>query len=1167
MQTEWSMLTGYFWRAQSHAVQAGYLSAIPRKHMNSLLLVLIVVTLFAMLFAYEAASDGIRLRPKASGLLTWLVSGNWPAKVGAGLVIVGVGALLRYAFANINIPAELKLGSGVIVAAMLGLVAMRLKNQPTRRAIHLALAGAAFGVAYLTAYSAYGFFNYLNDVNALTLLALVSIAAGTFAVSSNAMSVAILAMVGAYIAPKFAIGAPGALQVYGYYLAVSVLSLVMVTMRGWRPLIHLSFLFALAGALFFGWSGRFYEPDHYQIMLPLLLALTMVHLAMPLLERKYIRSQRLVRFDSAYFILLPLVAAALALKISPRLHIDGAVGLGLLALVWGGAAVILKLSKRDEVSRHVLVAIALTFGSIFCYQEDLPWLQLALGGAVAAMAMAPRLNWSRGSQELLCGAATLFGVMNIIHSILQLIPAEAFLNELFAHRMISSALMVIGAWIGGRQSIKFAQILGLVGGGWAVLSILAELLQLNIDFLPQLIYCIVLGCVALSIVLSNRKSLPAIIGGVLLLVLIACGWWAMHGASNELNIVYLTMTFAVLLGMAYSGRDSARADGSDFSPSMAIGLLPFALLPWAISIAEFAALKTDFFEASIAMLGIAAAGLSARFWLSASPRWNERIQPLHVYLTAFALLWVTLFHIERGVWPVVFELLALTYLVAYVLRRSRERRGVGFGVGAMMVLSVALFLQAMLLRGFGPDIHVMDASDINKMHLPAVVSLMWVTIGAGLAWWGTQIKLRSTWSVGAFLLVVAAVKLVFFDFGALGQLGNILAFIAAGLIFLGVAWFAPMPSKLEIEPEVSPVPSAGEQDVVQPIEISENKPQAETQANPAPTSPRQEPCRTADGSPQPRKPVDEIDVAGATFAYRDPSDATIAYRYRAEPRGVNGLWFLVLGLAIVVAVCFSAWHKYSRQQKLRHERQRIAEANWKAQLQFEVNNPKTVEGLTVPEPSTPAGATDTVLPDAFRPPSPSSTKSFSSGAARVIKVVDACTNFVERLPSDYVVYAAGAYQGRKQDNLFTNGRATGRFDVYANFPGEKVVLALGAYEPSVWNVRWAPATTVVGVLVSGYHTQTVLGVPRDVPVLNVSYESKSPCGFFYMTREAVGQVDVSLQKILGRPARRYVLAMDGRIDLGPEMSAVLPSVQSNSKIERHVDKNGRIEYRQVPDGG
>jgi uncharacterized membrane protein len=122
------------------------------------------------------------------------------------------------------------------------------------------------------------------------------------------------------------------------------------------------------------------------------------------------------------------------------------------------------------------------------------------------------------------------------------------------------------------------------------------------------------------------------------------------------------------------------------------------------------------------------------------------------------------------------------------------------------ILSVALVLQAMLLRGFGPDDLIMTASDINKMHLPAVASLMWVIFGSGLAWWGTSTKDRSLWSVGAGLLVVAAIKLVLFDFGTLGQLGNIIAFIVAGMVFMGVAWFAPIPPKAERTPAPRPVP-------------------------------------------------------------------------------------------------------------------------------------------------------------------------------------------------------------------------------------------------------------------------------------------------------------------------------------------------------------------------
>ena len=47
--------------------------------------------------------------------------------------------------------------------------------------------------------------------------------------------------------------------------------------------------------------------------------------------------------------------------------------------------------------------------------------------------------------------------------------------------------------------------------------------------------------------------------------------------------------------------------------------------------------------------------------------------------------------------------------------------------------------------------------------------------------------------VALTLLVLAALKVVLVDFSGLGELGNIVAVIAAGLVFLGVAWLAPMP--------------------------------------------------------------------------------------------------------------------------------------------------------------------------------------------------------------------------------------------------------------------------------------------------------------------------------------------------------------------------------------
>jgi uncharacterized membrane protein len=1065
--------------------------------MTPFLFVLILLAVFVALVAIESSGSEAQVRLDPAGLLRWLVSGNWPAKVGAGLVIIGVGALLRYAFANIDVPPEMKLSGGALLAAALGFVSALLKRQPARRAIHLALAGAAFGVAYMTAYSAYGFFNFISGVNALALLALVAVATGVFAVSSGAMSVAVLAMVGAYLAPRFAIGQPDVLSVYGYYLAASVLTLLMVTARGWRPLIHLSFLFTLAGALFFGWSGRFYEPQYYALMQPLLLALSAVHLAMPLLERTYAQRDRLKHFDAAYFILLPLVAAALTLKIAPDLRSEGAFGLLALAIIWAVAAGVLFAQKRAEAARHGLVASLLALAAVFCYVQDMPWLLAGLGVSVAVLAVAPRMGWPRDVEELGCGAAILFGVLHIIYSIMQTATQPPFLNELFAQRLIAASLMMSGAWLAQRRKIAFHKMLELAGLGWFLLAVVAEVLRLNIEFLPQLVYGLLLGVMVLNIVFGGKVSAPPALGGLLIFAMICLGGWAARDASQMVAIVYLILTPVVLLGMAWTGRDAVRQEGSDFSPTMAIGLLPFALLPWVMTSGEFAGVNTVMFEVFFAMAGIAIAGLSARWWLAASPRWNETIQPLHVYSTALVLLFVTLLHIERGLWPVAFEVLALVYLIVYANRKSREPAGVAFGIGAMTVMSVALVIQAMLLRCCGPADAVMNAADINQMQLPAVASLMWVIFGAALAWWGTRSKSRAVWSAGAVLLVVAAVKLVLFDFGTLGQLGNILAFIAAGLVFLGVAWFAPPPAKAAAPEKHAAAPQA---------EIA-----TETSAPLQPPPSFSRPLVSA---------TDDLRHANGKIL------STHARQLRQQPQTINGLWLLLLMAGLLVALLYTAWHKFDR---INHRAANSAVQRTDVQIAGEAA----------------ASAVDAAVPDNEEKP----------------PMQNVCEFVGATFPADMVVYAAGAYAGKETNfQIDQSGHQATRMDVTVNQPDKPVALILGAYEPTIWNVSWTADTRIVAVYISGYHRQAITGIDKSVPVLNSSYDNKGACGYLYMTEDNYGKINPLSRQLFGRGADTIYPAKNGKVAVGNDLLAATPLLTSSDlpAVEAFYDQNAPL---------
>jgi uncharacterized membrane protein len=1098
--------------------------------MTSLLFALAVVALFALVFSIEISVDKKQPRLGQYGLFTWLVSGNWPAKVGAGLLIMGIGALLRYAMINIDVPPEAKLSSGILVAAILAAAAFALRNRPQRRAIHLALSGAAFGVAYLTAYAAYDLFGFLSGINAFALLALVAAVAGVFAVSSNAMSVAVLAMVGAYLAPAFGLKELGPLPVYGYYVAVSAVSLVMISMRGWRALIHLSFLFTLAGAIFFAWTARYYQPEYHSIMQPMLLALAALHLAMPLVERRHIPSTWSSRFDLGYFICLPIVASVLMLLIAPSWLHEGSVGLAMLALIWIAAAGILKaLGQSREALRHTVVAVLLAIGVVLCRFDDIPWELIGIGFFIGAMTLAPRLGWTRTAEEVAAGGALLFTFLHVIDTFSGTAVGAPFQNQVFLERLLAAAMLGYGAWVGRRRGLSMAMLLATAAIGWLTLAVLAELLRLHLDFIPQLGYCIVLAALVFIGILSRKNPPSPILSGFLMFALFCSGWWAAHTASATFGIAAFVMTPLALLTLAWCNSKPASDHGDDFTAVLALNMLPLALLPWAIQSADAAGWSSDFFPASAVVIGAFCATFAAHAWLAQSPRWRAA-QAVHFYAVAGALVFVTLFKIEREVWAVAFDLLALSYLAMVIGIQLRAGQIRNAQAGTVAVIAATLVVQAMLLRAFGPD-GSMTIADLGKMRLRAVVSLVWVVMGAGLTWWGVKAASRQVWTIGAVLLVVGAAKLVLFDFGSLGQLGNILAVIAAGLLFLGVAWLAPMPPK-----EPDDIPAA-------PSDASGN----------ALSSAAMQSIPRNKYGPDPRA-LSQASTQPAT---------------QAQPEGTAWPWVLFILLALAIWPLASAWRNNTMRME---ERERISRERAQGQARFqgrEMAPPPAAAPAPVAQPESapvaqpapaPALSSSPLNLGAPAPIEKQATDPTAPAAAGPVNVADACSRFTEQLPSDVVLHVAGNYKGARLNfQIDQSGHEATVFDVYVNEPGKNVVLVLGAYEPSVWNVQRSAGTKIVGVMLSGYHRQALAGVASSVPVLQSSYSMGAPCGYFYMTRENAIKADQVVRRVFGRSASSYYIANDGRIDLGePATSASAFSQSSETTVDSYRDKNAPL---------
>lgn len=765
--------------------------------MIPLLYILSIVFVFALLLAFETGNDPNQVQPRQFGLWSWLATGNWPAKVGAGLLIIGIGALMRYAILHSTVPPEVKLGIGFLLTAILAAASFSLRAQEKRKAIHLALAGAAFGVAYLTAYSAYGFFNYITDVNALTLLALVASAAGVFAVSSNAISVGVLAMTGAYLAPAFALGEPGPLPVYGYYLLASLLSLTMVTMRGWRALIHLSFLFTIGGGVFFAWTAEFFRPEHYVVMQPLLLALAAVHLAMPITERRHAPGPWLARFDAGYFCLLPLTAAVCTIMLAPEIDREASLGLFGLALIWGLAAAILKALKRDEAPRHLLVAGLLSIAAIMVHLHDIPWSLYALSLSVAVLAFAPMIGLSKMLEGIAYGATLWFALIYVAGSstisLDELQNSGLPLSPWFSQRGVTIVLLSIGAALGIRRNNAFGKVLGATALALAIMTLATALRILDIDFAAQLVYSILLGCVVVAAIAARKTALPNGIG-LLLLALPLSAWYANALASEAFIVFSLIATPICLLALAWP--NPAIPENDDRTPAIALALLPILLALFANGSSARLGHSDEFLAFSTLSGCSVLTALLSRHWQREDRPWHETMQTLQFIGITGLLLYVTLLHIQRGALPMLFELSGLAFLTLVTLGRYRSDANNPALPGTVTVLLAGLVLQAMLLRLIGPPLApgvAMNIGDLVQMKLPAVISLMWACFGGGLTWWGAKSQSRPVWSAGSLLLVIAAAKLILLDFSSLGQLSNILAMIASGLVFLGVAWLAPMP--------------------------------------------------------------------------------------------------------------------------------------------------------------------------------------------------------------------------------------------------------------------------------------------------------------------------------------------------------------------------------------
>ena len=137
------------------------------------------------------------------------------------------------------------------------------------------------------------------------------------------------------------------------------------------------------------------------------------------------------------------------------------------------------------------------------------------------------------------------------------------------------------------------------------------------------------------------------------------------------------------------------------------------------------------------------------------------------------------------------------------------------------------------------------------------------------------------------------------------------------------------------------------------------------------------------------------------------------------------------------------------------------------------------------------------------------------------EITDECVFPNLELPDEFVVYAAGWYSSSRQLDFQidqSSGETAVRMDLVVNSPSKPVVLMLGRYMPTIYNIKWTKDTDIVAVVASGYYRQAVAGLPDETPILISTDTNSAKCGYFHKDPYIYGyeEIDFLSQKLFGQ---------------------------------------------------
>src|SRR6266511_1770862 len=334
-----------------------------------------------------------------------IIGRRWLGWAAVALILFAAAFFLKYAFDNRWIGELGRVASGVGAGVIMVVLGFKYYRYRWRIFSQILTAGGIV-LLYLSAYAAFGYYHLATQKTAFVYLALLVAEAAGLAYLYDAPAIAIMALVGGFLAPILLRSDRDQYRsLFGYIAALDIGALALL--KHWTGLSSLAF--TGTHLLFWLWYDSNYHPRKLGAVMFFQFAVFLVFL-LAHVGRQLVGRQSATLEDLGLLLINPFVFFATAYHLLNANHHEwmGVFAIGMALLYAGSTKILLSRSATNRSEALSMIAVALTFVTI-ATPIQLQSNCITIAWAVEALVMF----WAGleiRSQRLRALAYTLFGL-------------------------------------------------------------------------------------------------------------------------------------------------------------------------------------------------------------------------------------------------------------------------------------------------------------------------------------------------------------------------------------------------------------------------------------------------------------------------------------------------------------------------------------------------------------------------------------------------------------------------------------------------------------------------------------------------------------------------------------------------------------------------------------